>query len=529
MIDRPQRFFEENLEVLARQSPQLAQRLATIPDAPRLQVITSSSGDPVLIKNGVSLHSRRDPQAEAQSFVDSEQVRKMVSAGGIPVVFGLGLGYHVLALLGKFPRVVVYEPDIGVIRQALSHKDWGLFLPKVTMAADLADLAEELTEACALLVHRPSERLAPVDCARVRDMLEHTTKEKPPDDRWKILVVTPINGGSLPIARHAMRALKSLGHEVIEADLSPLDIFHQRAKQADITQSRRERIGSRLMNLAGEYLALLTEAERPHLLLALAQAPLDKRYLAGIRSRGVITAYWFVEDYRFKTYFREIASSYDFFFHIQGDTLNQELARLGSPHGHYLPLAADPDLFKPITDPQATAPFRAEVSFMGSGYPNRRHFFSELLDFDFKIWGTEWDLSGPLGKRVQVNGRRVTTEETVLIYNAAQVNLNLHSSIFSNGLDLDGHFINPRTFEIASCGAFQLVDERDPLPDFFTSGVELDTFRNLDDLRQKIDFYLSRPDLRQEFGTRAREKVLAEHTYQHRMKTMLAFIRSHTF
>ena len=529
MNERHPPFLKENLKTLAKHFPQLARRIEVLSEAEHLQVVTSQSGEAVLIKHGKSLHSRRDPQIEAESFVNSEPVRKIISSGDIPLVFGLGLGYHILALLRLTNRVIVYEPDIYVIREAFRHRDWRNVMPGLTILTQGDDLTQVLSETCSLLVHRPSERLARIESARLKALMEHDGRVKNSIAAWKILVVTPLNGGSLPVAHHVTTALKSLGHRVVEADMSSLDLYYQHSKRADITESRRERLRARLMNFSGEYLELLVEAEQPDLLLALAQAPLDANYLARIRSRGVATAFWFVEDYRYMSYFRQLAASYDFFFHIQGNLLDQELARLGSVHHRHLPLAADPDMFRPISSPQELAPFQADVSFMGAGYPNRRHFFSELLDFDFKIWGTEWDLSTPLGQRVQAQGRRVTTEETVLIYNAARINLNLHSSVFSKGPDRSGNFINPRTFEIASCGAFQLVDERDPLPTFFTPGVELDTFKNLDDLRQKINFYLDQPDLRKEFGDRARKKVLAEHTYQHRMQDMLSYIRSNAF
>ncbi|MBW2621548.1 MAG: glycosyltransferase family 1 protein, partial [Deltaproteobacteria bacterium] len=136
----------------------------------------------------------------------------------------------------------------------------------------------------------------------------------------------------------------------------------------------------------------------------------------------------------------------------------------------------------------------------------------------------EWDLESNLGQRVQDQGRRVPTEETAFIYNAARINLNLHSSVFETGLDREGAFINPRTFEIASCAAFQLVDQRDPLRLHFEPEVELAEFFDINDLREKIVFYLDRPDLRKEMGLRAQDRILAEHTYQHRMKAMIEFI-----
>ena len=190
----------------------------------------------------------------------------------------------------------------------------------------------------------------------------------------------------------------------------------------------------------------------------------------------------------------------------------------------YLPLAADPVFFTPMDDSKTLDPYRADLSFLGSGYPNRRSLFAQLLDYDFKIWGTEWDLETEVGRRVQDQGRRIPPEETVRIYNAARINLNLHSSVFNDGLDAEGAFVNPRTFEVAACGAFQLVDHRPLLEDHFLVGKEIAAFNGMSDLRRKIEFYLKEPELRREMGHLARKRVLAEHTYLHRMETLLDFI-----
>ncbi|MBF0530722.1 MAG: glycosyltransferase family 1 protein, partial [Deltaproteobacteria bacterium] len=134
------------------------------------------------------------------------------------------------------------------------------------------------------------------------------------------------------------------------------------------------------------------------------------------------------------------------------------------------------------------------------------------------------NLQDEVGRRVQENGRRVTTAETVLIYNAAVINLNLHSSVFTNGLDPDGGFVNPRTFEIASCEAFQLVDSRLQLTDFFEPDREIAIFSNVDELRAKIKYYLAHPQHAKDMARSARTRVLAEHTYPHRLSEMLKFI-----
>ncbi|MEW5722373.1 MAG: glycosyltransferase [Thermodesulfobacteriota bacterium] len=378
-----------------------------------------------------------------------------------------------------------------------------------------------------VLVHRPTKRLHPDRCARVLARSTHQVSRARvpgPGKPWRVLVVTPTGGGALPVARHVIRTLKRLGHEVIEADLGVLEPLVRPAQDPAVPAARRDTFHRRLFALAGELVALLAETKAPHLLLALAQAPLDPRALARVKDLGVPTAFWFVEDYRAFPYFRDLAPAYDFFFHIQGPALEAELRALGASRVLHLPLAADPDFFQPVTDERRLAPFRADLSFMGAGYPNRRVVFRELLNWDLKIWGSGWDLDTEVGRHVQENGRRVSAEETVLIYNAARINLNLHSSLQTLGLDVEGGFLNPRTFEIAAAGAFQVVDRRPELGLHFDLEKEVAAYASLAELKDLIGHFLHNPDQRLEMGRRARERVLAQHTYQHRLETLLAFV-----
>ncbi|MBU2549676.1 MAG: glycosyltransferase [Proteobacteria bacterium] len=513
-----------NIEALADSHPELARRLKAMGAPVRLEVIPARTGRPVLIKNRVSFHSRNDPDEEAARFARSPQAEAALEAGLTPIVFGFGLGYHVRALSAFFERLAIWEPDPEVLHAALSLFDWTDLAPRLTFLTTGDKTPDRLKARAALLIHRPTERLYPADCARLQRELEADPPSGPGTDTgsgMKIMLVTPLYGGSLPVARHAGRALTGLGHKVIEADMTGLDPIHQQVKKAAAPEERKDAVGRRLIALAGEYLAFLAEAERPDLVLALAQAPLDIRTLSRLRGLGIPSAFWFVEDGRLMSYFREVAPAYDFFFHIQGPDMDRELKRLGARSIHYLPLAADPACFRPIDDVDRLRRYRADLSFMGSGYPNRRRVFGELLSYDLKIWGTEWDLSTPLGARVQDRGRRIPTEETAAIFNAARINLNLHSSVFSTGLDPAGGFVNPRTFEIAACGAFQLVDRRRPIETHFDCEREMAVFDDPADLSRKIDFYLIRPELRRDMSLRARTRVLAEHTYTHRMRELV--------
>ena len=161
---------------------------------------------------------------------------------------------------------------------------------------------------------------------------------------------------------------------------------------------------------------------------------------------------------------------------------------------------------------------------MGAGYYNRVQSFPRLLNHDFKIWGTEWDLGSTVGKRVQNNNKRIDPEQIVKIYNSGKININLHSSSFHAGVNPVGDFINPRTFEISACGGFQLVDERSELSELMIPEVEIITFNSIDDMCQKVDFFLKHDDESKVIAARGKERVLKEHTIQHRMHEMLIHV-----
>jgi spore maturation protein CgeB len=113
----------------------------------------------------------------------------------------------------------------------------------------------------------------------------------------------------------------------------------------------------------------------------------------------------------------------------------------------------------------------------------------------------------------------------VKVFNGTKVNLNLHSW---NGprLDPEGDFVNPRTFELAACGAFQLVDRRMLLGELFTDD-EVSTFASEHELPAAIGRWLREPEARAAVASAARRRVLAEHTYEHRIKDLLSTLGVH--
>ncbi len=337
----------------------------------------------------------------------------------------------------------------------------------------------------------------------------------------RILVVLPMYGGSLPVGRYCGNALRELGHVVEYFEAPEFFGAFSALKTLRVGTDRLDYLENSFLQVVSQAVLAKVETFAPDLVLAMAQAPLSRQALKRLRRDKVPTAMWFVEDREVFPYWKAFAPLYDLFAVIQKGDFPRQLADLGQPNSLYLPLAADPGVHRPLElSAVERRKYGSELSFVGAGYPNRRLAFRRLAGHELRIWGNDWDGETALAPYLQRDGARIETEEVVRIFNATTINVNLHSSVRPGTLVGDGDFVNPRTFELAACGAFQLVDRRGLLPELFAEG-ELALFSDMDELLRGVEFYRAHPEERAEVAAKGRARVLAEHTYAHRMQTLL--------
>ena len=343
------------------------------------------------------------------------------------------------------------------------------------------------------------------------------------DKKLRILLILPLYGGSLPIGRFCVQALRDMGHLVEIFEAPDFYSSFSALKQLRVGADRLEYLENSFLQLISQAVLAKAETFEPDLVLSMAQAPLSRQALKKLSKDNITTAMWFMEDHRLFTYWKGFAPYYDYFAVIQKEPVLAELEEMGV-NALYLPMAALPSFHRQeVLSGMDQKRFSSDLSFMGAGYPNRRLAFRQLTSFDFKIWGTEWDSEPTLEPFVQLRGARISPEDCVKIYNGSKINLNLHSSVHADKLVALGDFVNPRTFEVASCAAFQLVDKRTLLPELFHE-KEITTFESMEELLDLIPYYLENNGKRMEIALAAQKRVVKEHTYHHRMQTLIDFI-----
>jgi len=341
----------------------------------------------------------------------------------------------------------------------------------------------------------------------------------------RILNVLPMSGGSLTVGRYCTTALRELGHTVEVFEAPEFCGAFRALKGQRIKMERLAALENSFLQIVSQIVLAKVESFAPDLVLAQAQAPLSRQTLQRLRRDKVATAMWFVEDFRVFPYWKAFARHYDVFAVIQKAPFFDLLRELGQENVLYLPLAADPAFHAPMELSNVDRRrYGADVSFLGAGYPNRHAAFRRLTSLDFRIWGNDWQADPVLTPCMQRPDERISPDEAVKIFNASEINLNLHSSIKAEPLISGGDFVNPRTFELASCAAFQLVDRRALLGELF-SDREVAVFEDMSGMLEAIQHYLVRPEERRAMAQLARARVLAEHAYVHRMRALLDFAR----
>jgi spore maturation protein CgeB len=239
-----------------------------------------------------------------------------------------------------------------------------------------------------------------------------------------------------------------------------------------------------------------------------------------------LRAFWFCEDAHVMPYWRDVCGAYDLFFHLQPEVLGAALRERGTC-GVPLRMGFDPGMHRPIElTSEQRARYACGLSFVGAGYHNRVQFLPGLADLGLRLYGTEWPALEPLRSASPELNQRQSSEASNLIFNASTINLNLHSSPWTDGVNPLGDYLNPRCFELAGAGTFQLVDARRDLAACFAPGAELETYADLAECRKKIVYYREHDAERHEIAANGRRRALAEHTYRHRMEEAVEALRA---
>jgi spore maturation protein CgeB len=145
----------------------------------------------------------------------------------------------------------------------------------------------------------------------------------------------------------------------------------------------------------------------------------------------------------------------------------------------------------------------------------RAELVAELLPEGLVVRGDEeWRELAP-GAQGSVNYRR----DLPAFYRACEVNLNVTSIQMATT-------VNQRVFDCPAAGGFLLTDAQSALAELFAPD-EVAVYATWDECRELLAYYRGDAGARRELVKRAQMRIFSEHTYAHRLHTIVDLVRRH--
>jgi len=523
-----------------------------------------------------TLHSLYDPQAEARTMVEAFHY----NGSGLLVVLGLGLGYHVVELCEKFPsaNIIVVEMLSDIYEAAKKHGSISGLPDRVAFIVGRSthELLGEIME----IQGRPGMSpisvfsFSPVvstfnqyyDHIAISTLKSRATRSDErllyPKFQGKILRIC-IADLNYFLNREADETLRGMGHSVCK-----------------IRMRKGEEAGSVVRRMMETVLDF-----KPDFILAINHIGFDKQgeLTAFFKTIKMPVAAWYVDSPNLilKAYDGNVSPYVSLF--VWDRSYIGELLGMGFEDVSYLPLAADELLFKPIKLSKSEKKrYGSEVAFVGhsmvaetQAYLDRvpaihypliekvagqlvlsRATFDDALktvdeselekirafsveervaleaatlwkatllyrlscvkhlgEFRPTIYGDQhWQKL--LGPSFQVRPSLHYYKELPLFYNASLISLNATNFQMFEA-------VNQRVFDAPACGGFLITDRQQVLDELFEVGTEMISYHHRDEIQELVRFYLRNEKVRETVSKRGRERVLKEHTYVHRLTTLI--------
>lgn len=340
-------------------------------------------------------------------------------------------------------------------------------------------------------------------------------------------------------------AFRALGHDVKVFRLSRrIEFWGESLNHWAHINALEEPSVERILREASDWILIEAARYQPDLVLVSSAMGFHPDALQMLRNHAYTTALALSECPYNDVEHAHLAPVVDYVFVNDRDSLDVLLPF--NPHTFYVPTAYSEAVHRPnlpMPGNAAETPADVDVLFVGTGFGERQSFLEKAVLDDAWPKDATLQLHGFFGwagsdadpekaKSVEagtlawedsplrpITYPPVTNDETAARYCRAKIVLNF----YRNG---SGYSLNPRAYEIAACGAFQLAQDS-VVEAHEVFGESIAYFSTPHDLAEKVAYWLSptQDEARYEMSNTAWTRV-AGHSYTDRACTIIDSIRS---
>jgi len=186
----------------------------------------------------------------------------------------------------------------------------------------------------------------------------------------------------------------------------------------------------------------------------------------------------------------------------------------------WLPLAFDPEIFKPLHYKR-----NLDIFFAGSNLPNRINNFKKYLVPLIEKYGQRLYLAGYGWRKSNIIKTckyigEIPYNYLNILYNLSKININ----ILRDDVENDYLTINSRFFEILGSGSFMISSEIKGIHELFEINKEIVIARSREEMLELVEYYLNNDEERLKIANRGYEKAIEYHTIEKRAEVISKII-----
>jgi hypothetical protein len=274
---------------------------------------------------------------------------------------------------------------------------------------------------------------------------------------------------------------------------------------------------------------ILAEAKRfrPDIFIAFKGNYIEPETLQHLRKAG-ITLYNYYPDTSAFSHGKWLARSlpeYDCIFYTKPFWYGDVIKRIPLKSGVFLPHGYSPELHRPVVlDAVDRSDCGCDVSFIAAHMPHKEQILSGLIslrpDLDLRIWGWRWaERCQTAALRRCIMGYPILGEACVRAIIASRINLAIMSGRVAGASS--GDLTTSRTYTIPASGGFMLHERNPEVLELYREGQEIECFDTVEELAEKIDYYLAHPEERERIAKAGHARCVPAYSYDNRMAELM--------
>ncbi len=176
-------------------------------------------------------------------------------------------------------------------------------------------------------------------------------------------------------------------------------------------------------------------------------------------------------------------------------------------------------LFDDIEDIDQKLAYEAAITWEATRQ-YRRSCVEQLLDFSPLIVGNkEWKENfAHKATNARYYPELSYYSDLPLFYTHSKINFNSTSKQMKNAF-------NQRVLDVPVSGAFVLTDYRSQMDSILEDKKEVISYRNVEEIPELVAYYLKNESQREKIVKKGRERILSEHTWEHRVKKIIETLK----